>query len=129
MSSTINVFYELKVADGKAEELKSIVKNMVAYNQAGEPGTRVYNVYLSLDGSTLTYWESHEDNHAMQFHAERFASGEFVNQILERTTSARLCLYGSVSDELKAWSIDHGFEVEYAELIDGFDRTLSIASP
>ena len=35
MTSTINVFYELKVADGKAEELKNIVKNMVAYNQAG----------------------------------------------------------------------------------------------
>jgi quinol monooxygenase YgiN len=52
MSTHLNIFYELKVAEGKAEELKAIVKAMVAFNLAGEPGTLVYNVYMSTDQST-----------------------------------------------------------------------------
>jgi len=122
MSTHLNIFYELNVAEGKAEELKAIVKAMVAFNLAGEPGTLVYNVYMSTDQSTLTYWETHESNEALRHHAERFAQGEYISQVLERTVSARLCIYGPVSDAMKAWSLENGFEVEYADLIDGFER-------
>ena len=44
MSKQIQVFYELEVLDGKADELRDIARQMVAYNQEGEPGTLVYNV-------------------------------------------------------------------------------------
>jgi hypothetical protein len=39
MSKQIQVTYELKVLDGKAEELRRIAKEMVAFNRQGEPGT------------------------------------------------------------------------------------------
>jgi quinol monooxygenase YgiN len=118
----INVFYELEIVPGKADELREIVAAMVAFNEEGEPDARVYSVYISSDNKLLTFWETHADNAAMMFHAERFANGSFVGQVLERTMGARLCLYGPVSGEMKAWAADHGFEVEYHELIDGFVR-------
>ena len=118
----INVFYELQIAPGKANELRDIVAAMVAYNEEGEPDARVYSVYISSDEKLLTFWETHADNAAMMFHAERFANGNFVGQVLERTLDARLCMYGSVSEEMKAWADDHGFHVEYHDLVEGFVR-------
>lgn len=118
----INVFYELQIAPGKANELRDIVAAMVAYNEEGEPDARVYSVYISSDEKLLTFWETHADNAAMMFHAERFANGNFVGQVLERTLDARLCMYGPVSEEMKAWADDHGFHVEYHDLVEGFVR-------
>jgi hypothetical protein len=34
-----------------------------------------------------------------------------VGQILQRSQRARFCLYGPVSDEMKAWRRDNGSEV------------------
>ena len=50
----IQVFYELRVLPGKAEELKEIASKMVNMNAAEEPGTLVYNVYMNED-DTLFY--------------------------------------------------------------------------
>ena len=37
----IDIFSELEVADGKADELRAIAKLMVAHNQQEEPGILV----------------------------------------------------------------------------------------
>lgn len=121
-NSHINVFYELEINDGQANEVREIVKQMVAFNYEGEPETLVYNVYISADEKLLTYWETHASNDAIMFHADRFANGSYVGQILERTGAARLCFYGDTSDDMKTWATDNGFEIEYAELVDGFVR-------
>ena len=46
-SDRINIFYELEIKDGKADELREIAKQMVAFNDEGEPETLVYDVYIS----------------------------------------------------------------------------------
>ena len=122
MSDQIQVFYELEILDGKSEELREIAQQMVAFNEQGEPGTLVYNVYISEDGKLLTFLETWADSSAGIFHAERFASGKFVAQVLERTGAGRLCFYGNVSDDMKIWASENGFEVEYSNRIDGFVR-------
>ena len=43
MSKQIQVFYELEVLNGKAEELRAIARQMVAFNEQGEPETLVRN--------------------------------------------------------------------------------------
>ena len=58
----------------------------------------VYNIYINADYALLTYWETHADSAAMLFHAERFANGDFIGQMVERIQSARLYHYGDVSD-------------------------------
>mgnify|MGYP001354581743 CR=1 FL=1 len=118
----INPFYELKIKEGKSDELRAIAKEMVAFNRDGEPNTEIYNVYVSEDKKLLTYWETHADSEALMFHADRFANGDYIGQVLERTEGARLCLYGEVSQQMKHWAAENGFEVEYAELVDGFQR-------
>jgi hypothetical protein len=91
-------------------------------NATEEPGTLVYNVYLNDDETLFTYLETYNDTETGLFHAKRFAEGEYVGQILERTDGGRLCFYGAVSDEFKQWAIDNGFEPEYFTLIDGYVR-------
>ena len=122
MSKQIQVFYELEVLSGKAGELREIARKMVASNEQDEPKTLIYNVYISEDEKLLTFLETWADSSAGLFHAERFATGEFVAQVLERTGAGRLCFYGDVSDEMKSWASENGFEVEYAQRIDGFVR-------
>ena len=118
----IQVFYELKVLPGKAAELREIAEKMVAMNATEEPGTLVYNVYFNDDETLFTYLETYRDSETGLFHAGRFAEGEYVGQILERTDGGRLCFYGDVSNEFKTWATDNGFEPEYFSLIDGFVR-------
>ncbi len=118
----IQVFYELKVLPGKAAELREIAEKMVAMNATEEPGTLVYNVYFNDDETLFTYLETYSDSETGLFHAGRFAEGEYVGQILERTDGGRLCFYGDVSNEFKNWAKDNGFEPEYFSLIDGFVR-------
>ena len=48
MSDQIQVFYELEVLDGKSEELREIARQMVEFNEQGEPETLVYNVYMTM---------------------------------------------------------------------------------
>jgi len=118
----IQVFYELKVLPGKAAELREIAEKMVAMNATEEPGTLVYNVYFNDDETLFTYLETYSDSETGLFHACRFAEGEYVGQILERTDGGRLCFYGDVSNEFKNWAKDNGFEPEYFSLIDGYVR-------
>ena len=121
-ANQIQVFYELKVLPGKAAELREIAEEMVAMNATEEPGTLVYNVYFNDDETLFTYLETYSDSETGLFHAGRFAEGEYVGQILDRTDGGRLCFYGDVSNEFKDWAKDNGFEPEYFSLIDGFVR-------
>ncbi len=118
----IQVFYELPILPGKARELKEIARKMVAMNDAEEPGTLVYNVYINPEETLFTYLETYLDSETGLFHAKRFAEGVYVGQIIELTDGGRLCFYGNVSPEFKRRAADAGFEPEYFELIDGYVR-------
>ena len=122
MSKQIQVTYELKVLDGKAEELRRIAKEMVAFNRQGEPGTIVYNVYMNEEETKFTFLETFAESDSGLFHAARFAKGSFISQVLERTDGGRLCLYGDVSKEFRSWGVEAGFEIEYFDYIDGYVR-------
>ncbi|MBM45862.1 MAG: hypothetical protein CL458_06345 [Acidimicrobiaceae bacterium] len=120
VTSQIQITYELNVIPGKAAELRQIAKEMVSFNDAGEPGTLRYNVYMNESETLFTFLETFVDSDACSLHGARFAEGEFVGQVLERTDGGRLCLLGPVSDDFKTWASDAGFEIEYFNFIDGF---------
>ena len=84
-AKNIQAFYELNVKPGKATELRAIASKMVAMNASEEPGTLVYNVYINDDETLFTFLETFSDSAHGIFHAGRFAEGEYVGQILERT--------------------------------------------
>ncbi len=120
VTSQIQITYELNVIPGKAAELRQIAKEMVSFNDSGEPGTLRYNVYMNESETLFTFLETFVDSDACSFHGARFAEGEFVGQVLERTDGGRLCLLGPVSDDFKTWASDAGFEIEYFDFVDGF---------
>tara|TARA_Y100000758_G_C16046340_1_gene420033 strand:+ start:134 stop:502 length:369 start_codon:yes stop_codon:yes gene_type:complete len=120
VTNQIQITYELNVIPGKAAELREIAKNMVSFNDSGEPGTLRYNVYMNEDETLFTFLETFIDSDACSFHGARFAEGEFVGQVLERTDGGRLCVFGPVSNDFKNWASDAGFEIEYFNFIDGF---------
>ena len=51
----IDTFYELEIADRKTDKLRSSAQQIIAANQAEEPGILVYNVYISEDEKLLTF--------------------------------------------------------------------------
>lgn len=91
-------------------------------NADEEPGTVVYNVYINPEETLFAYLETYLNSDTGLFHARRFAEGNFVGRIVERTDGGRLCFYGNVSEEFKQWAVNAGFEPEYFELIDGYVR-------
>ena len=121
-SDQIHVFLELPILPGKADELREIARKMVAMNNAEEPGTLVYNVYINPDETLFTYLETYADSEACLFHAKRFSEGVYVGQIVKLTDGARLRFYGNLSAAFKQWALEAGFEPEYFELIDGYVR-------
>ena len=55
MTTQIQITYELNVIPGKAAELREIAREMVSFNDSGEPGTLRYNVYMNLDETLFTF--------------------------------------------------------------------------
>ena len=84
MSKQIQVTYELNVLDGKAEELRRIAKEMVAFNSQGEPGTIVYNVYMSEGETKFTFLETFADSDSGLFHLFRLFRSLVLRAVLFR---------------------------------------------
>jgi quinol monooxygenase YgiN len=122
MTNQIQCTYELKITPGKADEIRQIANDIVAFNEEGEPNTLVYNVYMSPDETHFTFLETWADADAGLFHAERFGEGSFVGEIVARTDGGRLCLYGPVSQEIHDWAAGAGLEFEHWDFIAGFTR-------
>ena len=49
MSEQLQLVYELNIIPGKAEEVREIARDMVTFNDEGEPGTFKYRYYLERD--------------------------------------------------------------------------------
>ena len=95
---------------------------MAAVNSVGEPDTLLYDVYINEDETLLTFWHTQKDSDALLFHADRFANGDFVSQIMAHTNNYKLVFYGSVSKEAKQWMAENDYKAEFFEHIDGFVR-------
>ena len=122
MSEQLQLVYELNIIPGKAEEVREIARDMVTFNDEGEPGTLRYNVYVNEDETRVTFLEAFLDSEACRFHGERFAGGQFVGKVLERTDGGRLCVFGPASKNFRDWAAEAGFEVEYFDVVGGFHR-------
>ncbi len=70
--------------------MREIARDMVAFNDEGEPGALRYNVYVNDDETRVTLLEAFLDSEACRFHGERFAGGQFFGEVLERTDGAPL---------------------------------------
>ena len=115
------------VRDGKLEELKSAMGELVDFIEDNEPEILAYDVYFSADGDRMTVMHMHADQASLEFHME--VAGPKFPPIGEFIDLESIDVYGHVSDNLiqrlkdKASELGSG-HVSVHELHRGVDRVL-----
>jgi hypothetical protein len=87
-----------EIREGKLEEVKTAMKELVEFVEANEPRPIAYNVYLNDDGSQMTVAQIHPDSASMEFHME--VAGTEFSKLGGLVTLSRIDIYGKPSDKL-----------------------------
>lgn len=95
------VFYNLAltIQDGKGDEFRALMKDMVEATRQ-EPGTLVYEWYLSADGKTCHIHEMFANTAAYKVHSEGFVE-KFAVRFMPLVTITGLTTYGNADKEAR----------------------------
>lgn len=124
-SEPIVIIDSSKIVEGKLEEVKTAIKELVEFVQASEPQTVAYNVYFSQDGTQMTVVQVHVDSASMEFHIK--TAGPAFSKFRELIKLSTMDIYGKPSSSLleqmrqKAQMLGDA-TVEVHELHAGFTR-------
>ena len=88
--------FELKVKDGRGDELRALMAEMVDATQAGEPGTLDYEWYISEDGTRVHLYERYEDSAAVLAHLGTFGE-RYMSRFFGVMSPERVVIYGAPS--------------------------------
>ena len=114
-----------EIREGKIDELKAGLTELVAFVEANEPELIAYSVYIDEDGGRMTVVQIHPSSASMERHL-RLASPIF-RKFTELVVLSRIDFYGTPSDALleqmrqKAQLLGHA-PVVVNELHAGFGR-------
>jgi hypothetical protein len=70
VSEDLVVIDSSAVREGKLEELKAAIIDLVGFVESNEPRPLAYNVYLNEGGTRMTVVQVHPDSASMEFHME-----------------------------------------------------------
>ena len=117
MSSPIIYIDRSAVREGRVNELKVAIKELVEFIEAHVPRLLAYSVYLNADETQMTVVQTQPDSKALEFHMEvgKPAFAKFKDLI--RLTAMEV--YGEPSEELRARLI------EKARMLGGGEETIS----
>ena len=113
------------VRDGKLDELKGAMTELVEFVDANEPDILSYDVYFSEDGTRMTVMHTHVDSTSLAYHME--VAGPRFPPIGAFVELESIDVYGSPEEELvhqleeKASTLGHG-RVSIHDRHDGIDR-------
>jgi quinol monooxygenase YgiN len=116
--STVSWNLQLSVRDGQLDDLHALMHEMVESTNA-EPGTQVYEWFLSADGATCHTYERFVDSAAVLAHLGNFGA-KFMERFLACLEVTSFSVYGEPSDEAKA--VLDGFGAAYLGTFGGFSR-------
>ncbi|MFC6716758.1 hypothetical protein ACFQGT_17105 [Natrialbaceae archaeon GCM10025810] len=128
MSEVIIYVDQSTVRDGKLDELKAAMTELVEFVNANEPDILSYNVYFSEDGNQMAVVHAHADSASLAYHMQ-VAGPEFppIGEFIELEA---IDVYGRPSEELvhvfeeKVSTLGHG-RVSIHDRHDGIDRISS----
>jgi quinol monooxygenase YgiN len=86
------------IRDGRLDELKEAVAELVEFVRSNEPRPIAYAVYLDEAGSRMTVVQVHPDSASMEYHMT--VAGPAFAGFAELITLSTLDVYGKPSDEL-----------------------------
>lgn len=118
MPNTVSWNLQLAVRDGRLDDVRGLMAEMVEATQA-ETGTLGYEWFLSEDGGTCHLYERYSDSDAALLHLGNFGS-KFAERFLNCLEPTSLTVYGRPSPEARE-ALD-GFGAVYLGPLGGFHR-------
>lgn len=99
MTTKVTMISESIILDGKADELKALLKRVVAHCKATEPGMLIYNWYFNAEETECRVLEQYKDSDAVLFHFQNYAP--FGEELAACRKPRQLTLLGKLSPVLK----------------------------
>ena len=120
MTGHVSWVNELAVKDGKLETFRELMEEMVSGART-QPGTLVYEWYISPDGGTVHVVETYADSAAVVAHhvSEGFALQNWVRRFADCVDVIRVVVYG---DPNAAARVNLGLGATYHSAWGGFSR-------
>ena len=97
----IHIRAEVTIEEGKKEEYKKLIQDMIGAVEANEPGTINYQFYFDKSESECIVWETYADSEALLAHNSGVASQTILPKIHGVSKIRRLDVYGNPSEELQ----------------------------
>lgn len=119
MPSTVSWNLQMAVRDGQLDDARKLVNEMVEATKRDEDGTRIYEYFLSADGSACHIYERYADSDAVVVHLGNFGT-KFMERFMTCFEPTSFSVYGSPSDEARA--ILDVFGAAYLGWLGGFSR-------
>jgi quinol monooxygenase YgiN len=117
-SNTVSWVIEVELKPGALDAFRALTREMVDASRS-EPGTQIYERYLSTDGRRAHIVERYLDSDAALVHLARFCD-EFADRFLALLDRGIARVYGPATNELKAKLDELG--AQYFGYLDGFSR-------
>jgi len=86
------------IRDGRLDELKEAVTELVEFVRSNEPRPIAYEIYFDETGSRMTVVQVHPDSASMEYHMT--VAGPAFAGFAELVTLSTLDVYGKPSEEL-----------------------------
>jgi quinol monooxygenase YgiN len=100
MSDQVYWVLDTEVREGKFDELKSLMKEMVDATKAGEPGTLNYEWTISDDNRRVTLLERYADSASAMIHIRSFMKN-YAPRFMACLEPKKQVTHGNPSDELR----------------------------
>ncbi|MGH2490292.1 MAG: hypothetical protein ACRDF9_02175 [Candidatus Limnocylindria bacterium] len=98
MSEAITFIDSSDVREGRLDELKAAINEMVELVESNEPRPIAYNVYLNENSTRMTVVQVHPDSASMELHMK--LAGSVFRRFVELITLTTMDIYGTPSHEL-----------------------------
>lgn len=118
MSDVVSWNLQLSVQDGRLDEARSLMSEMVEATKQ-ESGSLGYEWFLSGDGSSCHICERYADSGAALEHLGNFGEN-FAERFLACFAPTAFYVYGEPSDEVRG--VLDGFGAAYLGTLGGFSR-------
>jgi quinol monooxygenase YgiN len=88
----------MEIHEGRLEDFRALMQEMVAATHADEPGTLNYEWYI--DGRTLHLFEKYRDDDAVMVHMRNFGE-RFAERFMGWATPQSINVYGPASQAVR----------------------------
>ena len=96
MSSPILVVDSSDIREGKLEEVKAGVEDLVAFVEANEAEPLAYDIYFDEAGAQMTVVQIHPDSASLERHLA--VAGPVFRRFADLLTLGRVDVYGRISE-------------------------------